>query len=112
MKKFLVLYKAPIEEFQKMMAKTDKEMQKKGMQEWEKWMKAHKKELADMGAPVGKTKKVTANGVSDTKNDIGGYSIVQASSHEAAAKTMQDNPHFQIPRASIEVMEIMEMPGM
>ena len=112
MKKFLVLYKAPIEEFQKLMASTDKEMQKKGMEEWGKWMQNHKADLADEGAPVGKTKQVTASGVTDIKNEVGGYSVVQAESHDAAAKLLMDNPHFSIPRASIEVMEIMEMPGM
>ncbi len=112
MKKFLVLYKAPIEEFQKLMANTNKEQQKKGMDEWTKWMQNHKADLADMGAPVGKTKQVMTSGVKDIKNDVGGYSVVQADSHDAAAKIFTDNPHFSIPGASIEVMEIMEMPGM
>jgi len=109
MKKYLVIYKAPSEEFQKMMANSDKDMQKKGMEEWDTWMKAHKAELVDMGGPVSKTKQVMADGVTDIKNDIGGYSIVQADSHDAAAKVFSDNPHFKIPRASIEVMEIMAM---
>ncbi len=112
MKKFFVLYKAPVEEFQKMMANSDKEMQKKGMEEWTTWMSAHKADLADMGAPVGKTKAVTMSGVTDIKNDVGGYSIVQAESHDAAAKIMADSPHLKVPHATIEISEIMEMPGM
>ena len=111
MKKFLVLYKAPVEEFQKMMTGADKDAQKKGMEEWQKWMDTHKADLADMGAPVGKTKQVMASGITDIKNDIGGYSVVQAESHDAAAKLLSDSPHFKIPRASIEVSEIMEMDG-
>jgi len=31
-----------------------------------------------VGRPLGKTKRVDAKGASDTKNGIGGYSIVQA----------------------------------
>jgi hypothetical protein len=111
MKKYFVLYKAPTEEFQKLTSSMTPEQQKKGMEEWGKWMGAHKKDLADQGAPVGKTKRVTSDAVNDVKNDIGGYSIVQAESHDAAAKLLQDNPHFQIPGATIEVMEIMEMSG-
>ena len=111
MKKFFVVYKAPVEEFQKMMASADKEAQKKGMEEWQKWMDMHKADLADMGAPVGKTKAVTTSGVADIKNDIGGYSIVQAESHDAAAKLFADSPHLKIPRATIEISEIMEMPA-
>jgi hypothetical protein len=67
--------------------------------------------FADSGGPVGKTKQVAASGATDTKNDIGGYSIVQAESQEAAAALFADNPHLTMPRATVEVMEIMPMPG-
>ncbi|MDO8552466.1 MAG: YciI family protein [bacterium] len=109
MKKFLVIYKAPSEEFQKLMANSTPEEQKKGMEDWGKWMKEHSAELVDGGAPVGKTKQVTMDSVTDIKNDIGGYSIVQAESHDDAAKIFTDSPHFSVPRSSIEVMEIMPM---
>ena len=45
-----------------------------------KWMNKHKKSLVDGGAPLGKTKRVDAKGASNTKNSVGGYSIVQAAS--------------------------------
>ena len=61
--------------------------------------------------PVGKTKQAAASGASDIKNDIGGYSIVQAESHEAAAALFADNPHLTMPGATVEVMEIRPMPG-
>ena len=54
------------------------EQQKKGMDGWMKWMDKHKKSLVDGGAPLGKTKRVDAKGTSNTKNGVGGYSIVQA----------------------------------
>jgi hypothetical protein len=57
----------------------------------------------------GKTKRVTASGVSDTKNDIMLYSFVEAESHEAAAKSFENHPHLQIPQSSIEVMEVRSM---
>jgi hypothetical protein len=60
----------------------------------------------------GKTKRVTSGGVSDTRNDIVLYSIIEAESHEAAAKLFEDHPHLQIPQSSIEVMEIRPMGGM
>ena len=66
----------------------------------------HAKMLVDKGAGVGKTKRVTAQGTSDTRNDIMLYAVVEAESHEAAAKTFKDHPHLQIPQSSIEVMEI------
>ena len=113
MKKFLVLYKAPVEEFQKMMANSTPEMQKKGTEEWIRWMTENKNSLADGGAPLGKTKVATVSGVTDVRNDIGGYSVIQAETHDdAAAIYKKDFPHFNIPGASAEIMEIMPMGGM
>ena len=49
----------------------------------------------------------------DTKNEIGGYSVVQAESHDAATKVFgKDHPHLQMPGAWIEIIEIMPLPGM
>ena len=47
------------------------------------------------------------------RNEMGGYSIVQADSHEAATKMFdKDFPHLKMPGAWIEVVEIMQIPGM
>ena len=59
-----------------------------------------------------KTKFVKNGGTSDTKNDIMLYSVVQAESHEAAAKSFEGHPHLQIPQSSVEVMEIHSLQGM
>ena len=75
-------------------------------------MSDHTRMFVDKGAGVGKTKCVTAQGTSDTKNDIMLYAIVEAESHEAAAKTFEGHPHLQIPQSSIEVMEINPLHGM
>jgi hypothetical protein len=115
MKKFLVLYRMDMAEMQKMMASTSEEDRKKSMAKWESWMKKNMKKnmasMADQGGPVGKTKRVASSGISDSRNDIGGYSIVQADSQEAAARLFADSPHLTMPGATAEVMEIMPMPG-
>ena len=61
----------------------------------------------------GRPSRVDAKGVSDTKNGIGGYSIVQAENAEAATKLFgKDHPHLQMPGSWIEVIEVMHVPGM
>jgi hypothetical protein len=55
---------------------------------------------------------VTANGVSDFRNDIVLYSIVEAGSLEEAAQSFERHPHLQIPQSSIQIMEIRPMSGM
>jgi len=80
--------------------------------EWKTWMSDHAKIFADNGAGVGKTKRVTAQGSTDTKNDIMLYAIIEAETHEAAAKFFERHPHLQIPQSSIEIMEIHALRGM
>ncbi len=114
MKKFLVLYMASAADFDKMMKDSTPEQQKAGMDAWMKWMDANKASFVDGGAPLGKTKRVDAKGASDVRNNVGGYSIVQAASADAAAKLFgKDMPHLQMmPGAWIEIVEIMPMSGM
>ncbi len=113
MKKFMVLYMASGPEFEKMMKNPTPEQQKKGMEAWMKWMNDNKASIIEGGAPLGKTKRVDANGASNTKNEIGGYSVVQAESHDAATKIFgKDHPHLQMPGAWIEIMEVMPLPEM
>lgn len=64
-------------------------------------------------APLGKTRRGDANGVTDRTNGIGGYSIVQADSDDAAARTFgKDHPICKWPGTWVEVVEIMKIPGM
>jgi hypothetical protein len=113
MKKFLVLYMASAADFEKMMKNSTPQQQKESMDGWMKWMNANKASFVDSGAPLGKTKRVDAKGVSDIRNDVGGYAIVQAASADAAAKIFgKDMPHLQMPGGWIEIVEIMPMPAM
>jgi hypothetical protein len=111
MKKFLVLYKAPTASFEQMMKSTP-EQQKAGMDAWMAWSKKAAKSIVDMGAPLGKSLRVAKSGPSPTKNDLGGYSILQAESKEALGESLKGHPHFMTPDGFIEIVEIMPMPGM
>jgi hypothetical protein len=111
MKKFLVLYKASTADFERAMSSTP-EQQKTGMDEWMKWSQKAAGSIVDMGAPLGKTMRVTTSGATPVKNDIGGYSIMQGDSKEAVAESLKGHPHFMMgPSTSIEVVELMPMPG-
>jgi hypothetical protein len=114
MKNFVVLYMGDGAELEKMMKNSTPEAQKKGMDAWMRWMDTHKGSMVDGGAPLGKTKRVDANGAKDAKNGVCGYSIVKAETHEAAAKLFgKDHPHLQMmPGSSVEIIEVMPVPGM
>jgi hypothetical protein len=113
MKKFLVLYKASTEAFQQMMKSATPEQQKAGMEAWMTWSKKAASSIVDMGSPLGKSVCVAKGGaVSPVANDLGGYSVMQAESKEALAATMKEHPHFMMPDSSIEIIELMPVPGM
>jgi hypothetical protein len=82
----------------------------KMMADWQAWQNKNAAAIKDSGKPLGKTKRVMANGVTDVKNDMNYYIIFEAASHEDAAAMMQDNPHITtIPDAYVDVMEIPKM---
>ena len=110
MKKFLVLYKAPQSAFEQMQKSTP-EQQKAGMDAWMAWGKKAESSIVDMGAPLGKSLRVTPGGASPVVNDLGGYTIMQGESKEALADKMKGHPHFMMADSSIEIVELMPMPG-
>lgn len=84
----------------------------KGMAAWGGWMAQHASQVVDSGGPLGKTKKASKAGVSDTRNNVAGYVVVEAESHAAAAKLFEGHPYFAIfPGDSVEVMEVLPIPG-
>ena len=93
--------------------KPDDATMKKGMEEWSKWATDNKDSIVDMGSPLGKTKRVDKSGISDIKNEMGAWTVVQAESHEEAAKLFENHPHFTIfPGERVEIMECLPMPKM
>ena len=109
MKKFLVLYRMDMEAMKKMMETSTPEDRQKDMDGWKVWMQTNMAHFADMGGPTGKNMQVTAGGAAPKSNDLGGYSIVQAESLEAATAMLADNPHLKMPGATIDLAEITAM---
>ena len=77
--------------------------------EWDTWMASHADMFVDNGGGAGRTVRVTSDGATDTKNDIMLYAMVQGDSYETVSKAFEGHPHFGIPQASIEIMEVKAM---
>lgn len=116
MKKFLAIYygsPASMEKWASLNEAAKLDRQKEGIKAWSNWGEKNSKLIKDIGSPLGKTKKVNNEGVSDTKNQLTAYTIVEAETHEEAAKLFTSHPHFSIfPGDSIEVMECLPLPKM
>jgi hypothetical protein len=86
--------------------------EREGVMAWKAWVDRNQGVIVQMGGPLGKTKKVTQAGISDTANELGAFMVVRADSHEAAAKLFDKHPHFVIfPGDAVEVMPVMPIPG-
>lgn len=116
MKKFLAVNTGTEESSKKWETLDEKaraQREKDGIQAWHAWMEKNKSAIIGFGSPLGSTKKVGPEGISDTSNNLCGFTIVQAESHEAAAKLFKDHPHFNIfPGEGVEIMECLPVPGM
>ena len=112
MKKFLVLYKASQADFERAMKSTPEQGQA-GMEAWKAWSNKAAAAIVDMGAPLGKPLLVTSKGMSPARNDLGGYSILKGESKEQLGELLKGHPHFLMGEsASIEVIDLVDLPGM
>src|SRR5258708_33985671 len=104
MTKFLALYLgAPGAE---PAARPNEETIAKGMAAWGNWMAQHASQVVDSGGPLGKTKKASKAGVSDTRNNAAGYIVIEAESHEAAVRLFAGHPPFAtFPGDSVESLD-------
>ena len=118
MKKFLAIYMGGPSSFEKsgwnaLDEPERKQRERAGMEGWKKWAEDNKASIVELGSPVGKTKKISTQGISDAKNEICAQTIVQAESYEDAAKIFENHPHFAIfPGDAVEIMECLPIPEM
>ena len=115
MKNFMAVYTGTpdgMEKWNKLDEATRKSKEQQGMKAWGDWMETHKAIIVFGGGPLGKTKRITSQGVADTRNNLAGYIVIKAESQDAAARLFVNHPHFAIfPGDGVEVMECLPIPG-
>lgn len=75
---------------------------------WDTWSKANASNIVEMGG-AGKTKLVNPSGVSDLRNEVMLFAIVQGEDQEKVAEMFVGHPHLEIPEATIEVTAVNPM---
>ena len=113
MKKFVVIYHAPVDAMQQT-ANQSKEDQAKGMEAWMTWAKNCGDKLVDLGTPLMNGQHLSPGGKSVVSNkNVAGYSILQAENMDEAKSLLKGHPHLAWnAECSIEVHEAMPLPGM
>lgn len=116
MKRFLAIYigsesDEAVKKWDELDEVTREAREETGKAAWMNWAIKNHSAITDHGAPLGNTKRADVSGVSDTQNRMTAFTIVQAESHEAAAKLFINHPHFTVfPGDSVEIMECLPMP--
>jgi hypothetical protein len=109
MARFMVLYRSSTSARQQMASATPEQM-KAGMDAWTAWAAKAGDAVADLGAPLAYTSHVGPG--SPAGDDVAGYSILQADSAQAVSSVLDGHPHLEMQGNSIEVLELLPMPGM
>ena len=112
MPKYLILHNAD-EGARDFMAHFTKEEMQAGMAEWIAWKtEAEKTVKFEFGMPLQSTTLVTQNGTEKSTTKVSGYSIVEADSEEVAFAALRNHPHLKRSGATLDVLEMVSMPGM
>jgi hypothetical protein len=111
MPRFLAVYTMKPEDLARFRALPEAEQKAvdtAGLKQWVDWEKANAASLPDSGGMVGKTKRVTKDGVRDAQNAICGYIVVRAENIDAATRLFERHPHFTIfPGDGVDIMPFM-----
>jgi hypothetical protein len=76
-----------------------------GLARWAAWEERHAASILDQGGMVGKTTRITKDGVAGAVNPFCGYLVVQAETADAAARLFEDHPHITVfPGDGVDIM--------
>lgn len=94
------------------MPKTEQDaVDNKGLPLWQDWEKRNAGSLPNLGGMVGKTLRVSKDGIGPHTNQFCGYVIVEAETIEAAAEIFRDHPHINVfPGDGVDIMPFLTGP--
>lgn len=115
MKRFLAVFTgsaAALASWEALSESERQDRQARGMEGWKNWAIENAASIVEMGGPLSRTKLVSKAGVSDIRNSLAAFTVVQAASQDAAARLFVGHPHFMLfPGEGVEVMEILPIPA-
>ncbi|TPP11687.1 hypothetical protein [Rhizobium glycinendophyticum] len=108
MPKFLAVYTMggdALQRFRSLSKAEQDAIDSEGVPRWMAWEERHAAAIVHGGGMVGKTTRVSRDGIAPAVNTICGYLVVEADSAEAAARLFEDHPHLTVfPGDSIDIM--------
>jgi len=115
MPRFLAVYTMKPEDLARFrsMPKADQDaVDAVGVKQWTEWEARNAASFPDRGGMVGRTLRVTKDGVAAASNPFCGYIVVEAETIEAAARLFENHPHFSIfPGDGVDIMPFLTAPA-
>lgn len=76
-----------------------------GAKQWAAWEERNAAFILDRGGMVGKTTRITKDGITDAVNPFCGYLVVEAETADDAARLFHDHPHITVfPGDGVDIM--------
>jgi hypothetical protein len=109
--KYLVLYNSDLSASE-LMEKATPEQMKASMAEWMAWAeKANKTVKFEFGMPLQAVNKITLKGVEKADTNVSGHSFMEGGSKEEISELLTSHPHLKREGATIDLLEVLPMPG-
>ena len=114
MPRFLAVYTMQPEDLARFRARPKAEqdaVDATGLPQWTAWEERNAASITDHGGMVGKTLRVTNDGIAPASNQFCGYLVVEAETIEAAARLFESHPHFTVfPGDGVDIMPFLTGP--
>lgn len=111
MKKFMVFYNSP-KTAMELMKDPDSAESKAMMVAWMAWARKCGEAVVDLGMPLGGSMTITKDSKTESVTPITGYSIMKAENMSSVIEMFNSHPHLEMAGNSIDIYEILMMPGM
>jgi hypothetical protein len=111
MAKFMILFKSSLSASE-LMANATPEQVQASMNEWVVWKDSLDTAIGfEWGMPLQATAEITTTGVEDGQSPVSGYAIMEGDKL-AITEVLKSHPHLKRDSASIDILEMLSMPGM
>lgn len=111
MARFMVIYRSSVSA-RDAIATTTPEQMEAGMGAWMDWAAKAGDAITDLGSPLALALRLGPGSSTAGGDDIAGYSLLQAASAPDLADVLASHPHLSVPGNSIDILELLTMPGM
>lgn len=111
MARFMVIYRSATSA-RDAMANSTPEQMKAGMGAWMDWASKAGDAIIDLGSPLALATRLGPGSSTAGSDDITGYSLMRAASAPDLTDMLASHPHLAQPGCSIDVLELLSMPGM